>query len=392
MKLAALQIHSLHFFIRHLAARRILAPVQAAGHFEALRRRRARNELHDRLVVAQRLAAPIGRDERKQPMFDLVPLARSRREMANGNGQTRFVRQLLQFQFPQPQPPAVAAAAIGRDEQVPRLGIQLAAFGAPPTANGCDGESAGVMVGPHVHESRVAVHVVNAIGVRAGHVGTGKIVTVHLDGLLGGQPLPAAVVVVSQQFLLLGVHGNDGRRLGQGPLDLRVDVAELRVAVGMVLALLGFAVALQAVALLAQQLRDLHVTDRVLLPGQLRGQSPRAFANPAQRRLRIAARFRIDQAVQRDQQMGIVGDDFLSSSPWSPDASGRRRRPLFDFPQALGDGLARQAAGATNLRDAAIAQGAGFAGGHQPPRPLVQERPDRGEFLLELCGGSHAPS
>ncbi len=121
--------------------------------------------------------------------------------------------------------------------------------------------------------------------------------------------------------------------------------------------------ALQAVALLAQQLRDLHVTDRVLLPGQLRGQSPRAFANPAQRRLRIAARFRIDQAVQRDQQMGIVGDDFLSSSPWSPDASGRRRRPLFDFPQALGDGLARQAAGATNLRDAAIAQGAGFAGG-----------------------------
>ena len=307
MKLAALQIHSLHFFIRHLAARRILSPVQAAGHFQPLRRGRSRNQLHDRLVVAQRFAAPIRGDEREQAVFDLVPLARPRREMANGNGQPRLIRQLLQFQFPQPQPRAIAAAAIGRDQQVPRLGIQPTAFGSPPAANGRDGESTGVVVRPHVHESRVAVHVIDPVRVGAGDVGTGKIVTVHLERLLRGPPLPAAVVVVSQQFLLLGVHGDDGRPLGQSPLDLRVDMAELRVAVGMVLAFFRLAVALQAVALLLQQLRDFHVTDRVLLPGQLRGQGPRALANPTQRGFRIAARFRIDQAIQCGRQTGIVG-------------------------------------------------------------------------------------
>src|SRR5450756_54453 len=116
-------------------------------------------------------------------MFDLVPFARPRREMTNGNGKTRFICQLLQFQFPESQPGAIAAAAIGRDEQVLRLGIELAAFGSPPTANGRDGESTSVVVGPHIHESGVRVHVINAIGVRAGHVGTGKIVTVHLDAV-----------------------------------------------------------------------------------------------------------------------------------------------------------------------------------------------------------------
>ena len=93
-------------------------------------------------------------------MFDFVPLARSRREMADRNGQPRVIRQLLQFQFPEPQPGAIAATAIGRDEQLPRLGIQLAAFRSPPTANRRDGESPGVVVGPHVHESRVTVHVI----------------------------------------------------------------------------------------------------------------------------------------------------------------------------------------------------------------------------------------
>ena len=54
-------------------------------------------------------------------MLDLVPFAGARREMADGDGQTRFVGQLLQFQLPEPQPRAVAAAAVGRDEQVAAL-------------------------------------------------------------------------------------------------------------------------------------------------------------------------------------------------------------------------------------------------------------------------------
>src|SRR3990172_13364884 len=44
----------------------------------------------------------------------------------------------------------------------------------------------------------------------------------------------------------------------------------------------------------------------------LRSTSPCAFANPAQRGLRIAARLRTDQTVQCVRPTGIVGDDFLS--------------------------------------------------------------------------------
>src|SRR3990172_6523372 len=33
----------------------------------------------------------------------------------------------------------------------------------------------------------------------------------------------------------------------------------------------------------------------------------------------------------------------------------------------------------------------GFAGGHQTPRPLIQERPDGGEFPPQFGGRSHAP-
>src|SRR3990172_326499 len=102
-------------------------------------------------------------------MFDLVPFARPGWEMTNGNGKTGFTRQSLQLQFPQSQPGAIAAAAIGRDEQVSRLGVQLAAFGSPPTANGRDGESTGVVVDPDIYKSGVAVHVIDPIGVGAGH-------------------------------------------------------------------------------------------------------------------------------------------------------------------------------------------------------------------------------
>lgn len=133
------------------------------------------------------------------------------------------------------------------------------------------------------------------------------------------------------------------------------------------------------------------MADRMLPPSQLRGQGPRALANPAQRGLRIAARFRIDQAVQRGWQAGIMGEDFLASSPRPPDASGRRHRSLLHFPQALGDGFARKAAGAADLRHAAMTQGPSFAGGRKAPCPFIQERPEGGEFLLELSERFHAP-
>src|ERR1700730_1450808 len=52
----------------------------------------------------KRLAAPIRGDEREQPVFNLVPFAGARRKVTNGNRKARFIRELLQLQFPEPQP------------------------------------------------------------------------------------------------------------------------------------------------------------------------------------------------------------------------------------------------------------------------------------------------
>src|SRR5207342_1333615 len=69
-----MQIHLLHLGLGDSSTRRVLAPIQTAGYGQAGRGRGARNELHDRLVVPERLASPVRGDEGKQSVFDLIPL------------------------------------------------------------------------------------------------------------------------------------------------------------------------------------------------------------------------------------------------------------------------------------------------------------------------------
>ena len=73
---------------------------------------------------------------------------------------------------------------------------------------------------------------------------------VYFDWLLCWKPLFAAIIIVSEQLLLLGVHGYNRHPPRQGPLHLCVDMAELRVAVGMIRTFLRLAVALEAVVLI----------------------------------------------------------------------------------------------------------------------------------------------
>ena len=124
MKRVPFQVQPLNFIIRHLPAGRVFPPIQTAGHLESFSGRRARDQIYDRLIIPKGLAAPIRGDERKQPVFNLVPFTGARWKVADGNGKVCFIRELLQLQFPEPQPCAIATPAIGRDEQHPRLRIQ----------------------------------------------------------------------------------------------------------------------------------------------------------------------------------------------------------------------------------------------------------------------------
>jgi hypothetical protein len=81
---------------------------------------------------------------------------------------------------------------------------------------------------------------------------------------------------------LIGIDGDHLPAASQIALHRDVDVTELRVAIGMVRALLGFAIALQAVVQIVQDLGYFGVADRMLAPGQGLRNRPCALACPAQ--------------------------------------------------------------------------------------------------------------
>ena len=59
VKLIWVQIERLHVVLGDFAARRILAAIQAARNGQSLCGRRLRNQIDDRFVVPQGLAAPV---------------------------------------------------------------------------------------------------------------------------------------------------------------------------------------------------------------------------------------------------------------------------------------------------------------------------------------------
>ena len=96
-------------------------------YFKAFPRRRVADQLHDSFERFKRLPLPVACDVTEEPMFDLVPLAGSRREMADLDDQTCCVCEPLEFRFPQPVAVAVAAATICGHEQPLHLWVSLAA-------------------------------------------------------------------------------------------------------------------------------------------------------------------------------------------------------------------------------------------------------------------------
>ena len=105
-------------------------------------------------------------------------------------------------------------------------------------------------------------------------------------------------------------------------------MAKLGIAIGVIRSLLGFAIALEAIAQLMKNLRDLHVAGRMLLLIQFLGDGSRTFANPTQRRLRVSARLLINQPLDRLHQPRIGLDDGFAAR------SGPTIRPTNGLPLA----------------------------------------------------------
>src|SRR5271169_3601079 len=95
-------------------------------------------------------------------------------------------------------------------------------------------------------------------------------------------------------------------------------MSELRIPVGVAVALGGLAVALQTVSRLIEQVADQGAADLVTLRLQRLRQPSHTFAGPPQRRLRIPACRRFDQSLEIGKQGRIFQNGGLASRSRSP--------------------------------------------------------------------------
>src|SRR5208282_6001790 len=182
MKARRFDVETRHLLLGNLSPWQVATSVQSAGNRQSLGGGGCGNQPYYRLVVPERFAPPVRANEREEPVLHFVPLAGSRREMAHGDRKPRLVGQALQLQFPKPQPVAVAATAIGGDQQLARLRIESLALMAPPSSNRHHRKGGRVMIGTHVDKARVLAQIVDAVGVGAWHRRTGKVVTLNVRG------------------------------------------------------------------------------------------------------------------------------------------------------------------------------------------------------------------
>src|SRR5205823_13842187 len=90
------------------------------------------------------------------------------------------------------------------------------------------------MIGPDIDKSAVPPDIINAIRIGPRHVGTGKIVPLYLLRLFRRKPLLASIMVITNEFFLLGIHRDHGIAVRQPSFPRSIDVAELRVTVWMI--------------------------------------------------------------------------------------------------------------------------------------------------------------
>jgi hypothetical protein len=136
-------------------------------------------------------------------------------------------------------------------------------------------------------------------------------------------------------------------------LDLLVEVAELGIPVGVLGALEGLDVGLQAEPFPPQQSAHRRGRDRMALSGELLGQVPQRLGRPPQRRHRVTALVRLDQRQQGRDERRVLPGSRLASPTRPADTAGRERRLAgLQLEHALADG---RLADASHLRDRAHA-------------------------------------
>ena len=139
----------------------------------------------------------------------------------------------------------------------------------------------------------------------------------------------------------------------------------------MAIAFRGFAVALQTVTRLIEQVGDQGAANLVTLRLQRLRQAAHALASPPQRRLRITACRRLDQRFEIGEQRRVLEDRSLAPSSRSPDPLGRL--VLRQFLQTAPDRARCNPGRHRDRRDPSITRGERLCRRDQTATPFIEK-------------------
>src|SRR5436305_13933842 len=102
-------MNSCQFIIADFLANSIQRSVQVCFDQQSGIRSCMPNQFNNDFAIEQRTTSPVLRDVAELAMLDLVPLARSRREMAHAHCPAQPACEILQADLPQPTPRPIPA-------------------------------------------------------------------------------------------------------------------------------------------------------------------------------------------------------------------------------------------------------------------------------------------
>ena len=118
------------------------------------------DQIDNDFVAFERLASPVSCHVAEKAVFDLVPFAGARGEMAYLDFQAQLVAQFLQFSFPESTSAAVASSAVGRDQEPFRFRIGTMPQPFPPATDRFNCKLCSVTTDSHTDPGLVATNVV----------------------------------------------------------------------------------------------------------------------------------------------------------------------------------------------------------------------------------------
>ena len=154
-----------HSLVADADAEGVLAGDPAGRHMQALAGSRGADVVQDRGEGVQRPALPVGTEDAEETMLNRIPCGATAGVVGHAHAQAMAVAQdALRGVLPSAGAAAVAAAAVGEDQEGGGLGIAGAALGAQTGLDAVDGEAGGVGGIDNTDAAAVGLHVVDAVG------------------------------------------------------------------------------------------------------------------------------------------------------------------------------------------------------------------------------------